>query len=111
MFCLVADVRIRRQTANRKGLQDALRGILSAGGNITQNWEIERALVAGDKATGTTVLVDLYHEIRNQPDPIDLPGLWKELGIERARNGAVQFDTAAPLANIRAAITQPRDGN
>ena len=26
MFCLVADVRIRQQTGNRKGLQDALRG-------------------------------------------------------------------------------------
>ncbi len=111
MFCLVADVRIRRQTANRKGLQDALRGILSAGGNITQDWEIERALAAGDKATGTTVLVDLYREMRNQPGLVDLAALWKELGIERARNGAVQFDAAAPLAGVRAAITRPEAAN
>ena len=30
MFCLMADVRIREQTHNRKGLQDALRGILNS---------------------------------------------------------------------------------
>ena len=46
MFCLIADVRIREQTRDKKGLQDALRGVLAAGGNITQDWEIERALAA-----------------------------------------------------------------
>ncbi len=111
MFCLVADVRIRQQTANRQGLQDALRGILAAGGNITQDWKIERALTVGDKATGTTVLIDLYHEMRNQPDPIDLAAIWKELGIERARDGSVKFNAAAPLAGVRAAITRPETAN
>jgi hypothetical protein len=111
MFCLVADVRIRKQTASHKGLQDALRGILAAGGNITQDWEIERALAVGDKATGTTVLIDLYHGMRNQPDAVDLAAMWKEMGIERAPNGVVQLNASAPLANVRAAITQPRDGN
>jgi len=106
MFCLVADVRIRQQTHNQKGLQDALRGILAAGGNITQDWDIERALAVGDKATGTTVLVNLYHEMRDQPDPVDLAALWKQLGIERAANGSIQFDSSAPLADVRAAITR-----
>jgi hypothetical protein len=109
MFCLIADVRIRQQTHNQKGLQDALRGILAAGGNITQDWDIERALAVGDKATATTVLVDLYHQMRDQPDPIDLPSLWKQLGIERAANGSIQFDPHAPLADIREAITR-REG-
>lgn len=107
MFCLVADVRIRQLTDNRKGLQDALRGILAAGGNITQDWEIERALGVGDKATGTTVLVDLYQAMRNRSDPVDLAAIWKELGIHRARDGSVQFDGAAPLAEVRTAITRP----
>jgi len=106
MFCLVADVRIRQQTHNQEGLQDALRGILAAGGNITQDWDIERALAVGDKATGTTVLADLYHEMRDQPDPVDLAALWKQLGIERAANGSIQFDSSAPLADVRAAITR-----
>src|ERR1022692_73230 len=82
MFCLLADVRIREQTHNRKGLQDALRGILAAGGNITQDWNIERAFAMGDKATGTTVLTDLYSEVRSKPDPVDLAALWKQLGIQ-----------------------------
>jgi hypothetical protein len=105
MFCLVADVRIRQQTHNQKGLQDALRGILAAG-NITQDWDIERALTVGDKATGTTVLVDLYHQMRDQPDPIDLPAMWKQLGISRDANGTITLDSHAPLANVREAITR-----
>lgn len=110
MFCLVADVRIRQQTHNQKGLQDALRGILSAGGNINEDWEIERALAAGDKATATTVLVDLYHQMRDQPDAVDLAALWKQLGLQREANGMIRFDDNAPLANVRAKITQREAG-
>jgi len=107
MFCLVADVRIREQTHNRKGLQDALRGILAAGGNIDEDWEIERAFAAGDKATGTTVLMDLYREMRDKPAPVDLSALWLRLGIERKPDGSVEFSSHAPLANVREAITTP----
>ena len=106
MFCLVADVRIRQKTGNHKGLQDALRGILNAGGNINQDWEIERALAAGDKTTGSTVLVDLYHSMRDEPYPVDLAAMWKSLGIERNADGAIRFNPAAPQADIRARITQ-----
>jgi hypothetical protein len=105
MFCVVADVRIREQRHNQKGLQDALRGILAAGGNITQDWEIERAFAVGDKATGTTVLTDLYQEMRDKPDPVDLAALWKRLGIQRQPDGSIKFDPSAPEANIRDAIT------
>ena len=107
MFCLVADVRIRQQTNNQKGLRDALRGILTAGGNITQDWEIEHAFAVGDKATGTTVLADLYHEMSDKSDPVDLAALWKQLGLQRQPDGSIQFDSSAPLAKVRAAITQP----
>lgn len=105
MFCLMADVRIREQTQNRKGLQDALRGILNAGGNITQDWEIEQAFAAGDKATGTHVLTDLYHEMRDHPAPVDLPALWQKLGIQHAPNGTITFNDKAAEASIREAIT------
>ena len=107
MFCLVADVRIREQTQKRKGLQDALRGILNAGGVITQDWDIERAFAAGDKATGTTVLTDLYREMRDKPVPVDLAALWQKLGIQRKPSGSIQFVPSAPLASIREAITRP----
>lgn len=107
MFCLLADVRIREQTHNHEGLQDALRGILNAGGNITDDWEIEHAFAVADRATGTTVLTDLYHEMRDKPAPVDLNQLWRKLGIKREPNGSVEFFNSAPLANVREAITRP----
>jgi len=107
MFCLLADVRIREQTGNRKGLQDALRGILNAGGVITQDWDIERAFAVGDKATGTTALMDLYREMRDKPAPVDLAALWQKLGIQRKPDGSIELVPSAPLANIREAITRP----
>jgi len=106
MFCLVADVRIRERTRNRKSLQDALRGINEGGGNITEDWQIEKALALGDKATGTTVLRDLYREMRAKPAPVDLDQLWKKLGLA-VKDGSVQFDDKAPEANIRKAMAVP----
>jgi hypothetical protein len=107
MFCMLADVRIRERTGNRKGLQDALRGILNGGGNITKDWEIEKALALGDKATGTTVLRDLYREMRDKPAPADLDALWKKLGIE-LKDRAVTFNDKAPEAGIRRAMAVPQ---
>ena len=107
MFCLLADIRIREQTQNRKGLQDALRGILNAGGVVDQDWDIERAFAVGDKATGTTVLTDLYHQMRDQPAPVDLPAIWKKLGIQPKADGSIEVVPSGPLANLREAITRP----
>lgn len=107
MFCLLADVHIRQQTHNRKGLQDALRAILDASGGIDQDWTIEHAFAVGDKATGTTVLADLYDQMRDRPVRVDLPALWQQLGIERKPDGSIEFISSAPLANIREAITRP----
>ena len=39
LFCLVADVEIHHRTNNRYGLQDALRGIVRAGGNMEHDWQ------------------------------------------------------------------------
>jgi hypothetical protein len=104
IFCLLADVRIRERTKNQKGLEDALRGINRGGGNISEDWDIGKALALGDKATGTTVLRDLYNEMRDKPAPVDLDQLWQKLGIAM-KDGAVTFDDKAPEANIREAIT------
>ena len=103
LFCLLADIGIRKNTGNSKGLRDALRGIVAMGGNIEVEWPIERALQAGDKAVGGTALQSLYDQMANAPMPIDLAAIWKELGVERQANAAV-FDDAAPLAAIRKAI-------
>lgn len=107
IFCLVADVQIRERTQNRKGLQDALRGILDHGGRITQDWDIERALAIGDKSTGTDVLVKLYHQMADKASPVDLPQLWQKLGLS-LQGGSVVMDDKAPEAGIRRAITARR---
>jgi hypothetical protein len=107
MFCLLADVEIRKETNNAKGLQQALRGILDAGGDHEKDWNdwpIKRIFSVGDKATGTTVLADLYKKMRAKPYAPDLDALWRELGVS-VQEGKVVFDDSAPLASIRRAIT------
>jgi hypothetical protein len=106
LFCLVADVRIREKTGNAKGLVDALRGVLEAGGSIYVAWDIEQVLDAGDRAIGVPVLRPLHDEMGSAPDPIDLQALWKRLGVVYA-NGAVTFDDTAPLAAARKVIVTP----
>jgi hypothetical protein len=105
-FCLLADVTIREKTHNRKGLQDALRGIVAAGGTIDQDWPIEKAFAAGDAATGTHVLEDLYARMATRPITVDLDGLWKKLGILRIGEDQVRFNDRAPEAAVRRAITK-----
>jgi hypothetical protein len=102
-FCLLADVTIRQRTKNQKGLRDALRGIVAAGGTIDQDWPLTRALQVGDAATGTHVLTELYERMRDLPTPVDLSVLWKQLGIELV-DGTVHFDSRAPLADVRKSI-------
>jgi hypothetical protein len=104
LFCFLADVEIRRQTQNQKGLQDALRGILNAGGDIRQDWNLEDTLKAGDRATGTAVLTTLYAKMKDQPMDVDLAEMWKQLGIE-SDGKKVKLIEDAPLAAIRRSIT------
>jgi hypothetical protein len=105
LFCLLADIEIRKRTGNKKGLEDALRAILKAGGTIESDWPLARTLEIGDRAIGVAVLRELYDKMKSAPTPVDLDALWKELGVER-RNGKVEFNDGAPLAPIRKAITQ-----
>jgi hypothetical protein len=109
IFWLLAEVEVREATHNRKGLQDAMRGILAAGGNITEDWTVERAVEVGDQATGTTVLADLYKQLKATVVHTDLNDLWRRLGVQ-AKNGSVSFDDRAPLAEVRKAITARSGG-
>ena len=108
IYWLLADVRIRSQTGNRRSVDDAIRAILADGGNGGVNWTLDRVLTVGAKATGTTVLKDLYDELGLRPGNVDLDALWKELGV-RYRFGEISFDGKAPLAKVRQAITAPPD--
>jgi hypothetical protein len=104
LFCLLADIEIRRQTANRYGLQDALRGVVEAGGNIGVLWSIEHALEVADRAVGVDALSRLYADMRATPVHVDLTDLWRQLGVS-VHDDDVVFDEDAPLAAVRKAIT------
>ncbi|MBB5345348.1 gluzincin family metallopeptidase [Tunturibacter empetritectus] len=108
MFCLMADVSIRRETNDRKGLKDALRAVVESGGGIDKDWPLSRVLQIGDRATGTTVLTNMYAKWSEKPVPVDLSALWKELGVSAGPNNGVVFDAKAPLAAVRQSIIASR---
>jgi hypothetical protein len=104
LFFTLADVGIRQKTNNAKGLDDALRGVLAAGGNDAVRWPLDRVFEIGDQATGTTVLRDLHAAMGTSPHPVDVPALLASLGVRLGPNGA-RLDDSAPLAATRRAIT------
>ena len=104
LFCLMADIEIRKATQNRKSLRDALRAIVNQDGTIEYDWPLPQALAMGDRATGTHVLTTMYADWKDKPVPVDLPKLWNELGIRSTVGGGIEFVSTAPLANIREAI-------
>jgi hypothetical protein len=107
LFCLLADIEIRKRTRNSKGIENALRAIVNAGGTIEAEWPLANALHTGDGAIGVPVLSELYEKMKASPSPVDLKALWRELGVERAA-GSTRFNDFAPLAAIRRAITDAR---
>jgi hypothetical protein len=103
MFCLLADVDIRRRTRLRFGLQDALRAVLLESGGLATDWPIERVLRTGDGAVGTRTLEDLYEKMKDTPVTPDLASLWRELGVV-PQGDSVKLIDDAPLAEVRHAI-------
>jgi hypothetical protein len=107
LFWMMADIRIREQTENRKSLDDAMRAILAAGGNGSTHWSIQRVITIADRATGTNVVRDLYDQMALKREETDLNALWKSLGISSQR-WQTTFDNNAPMAGIRQAMTARR---
>ncbi len=105
LFCLLADVEIRQASGNKKSLDDALRGIVAAGGNHLARWSIGKTLDVGDRAAGGHVLRDLYRRMGTQAGSVDLDALFKQLGVEM-RDGKAVFNEEAPLARARQDLTR-----
>jgi len=103
LYCLSADVEIRRRTGNAKGLQDALQAINHTSGTIEAEWPLERALRIGDEATQGRTLTELYRKMASQPFAVDLDKLWEQLGVGE-NGGRTILDDRAPLARTRKAI-------
>lgn len=99
MFCLFADVQMLTRSSRRAGLQQALQGVLAAGGNYGVPWSVDRILATADAAVGQTTLTDLYQRMRDSPEPAALDALWRDLGVV-----GNTLDDTAPLAAVRRAI-------
>ena len=106
LFSFLADLEIRQRTGGRRALDDALRGIVQAGGSIAVRWPIERFLREGDRATGTTVLDELYQRHAEAAAGVDLAELWRRLGVSVTPEG-VRFDDSAPMSAVRRGLTAP----
>jgi len=107
LYCLMADIEIHRRTNNKYGLQDALRGIVRAGGNMEHDWPLVRALKASDDAVGVPVLIELYDRMKETPIAPDLSAMWRDLGV-RPSGDSVKFDQSAPQAPIVRSIVARR---
>lgn len=104
LFYLVADVRIRQATGNRKSLRDAFVAINRASHGNEAEWTVSQIVATGDKATGTSVLTVLYAQMAERPFAPDLQRLFADLGVGET-DGQIRFDDQAPLASIRQAMT------
>ncbi|HEY7957540.1 MAG TPA: hypothetical protein VII38_19670 [Polyangia bacterium] len=104
-FWLVADLRIRAHTHNRRSLDDALRAIADEGGDIAARWTLEHLLTTCDRAVGSPIVTTLYGELDEAGLATELSSSWRRLGVIVDDDGKITFDDAAPLAAIRRSLT------
>ncbi len=100
IFCMLADIEIRKLTDNLKSLRDALRGVLDAGLSMHADTSAMQVFEAADRATGVDVLVPLYRKMKADPYPVDLDALWQTLGVT-LESQQVIYNDQAPMAHIR----------
>lgn len=105
LFWLVADVRLREATQNRRSIRDVVTHIADAGGNGRASWSTDRVVTEADRATETTVVSALYDAMARAPGDVDLPALLASLGVV-GEGREVTFDDTAPLSAVRRAITR-----
>ena len=104
MFCLLADVEIRKQTGNQRriaaGAARHPRSRRQHGAGLAGRAHLQ----IGRQGDRHPVLTDLYAKMGHEPYAPDLDALWRDLGVSM-QGGRVSFDDSAPLAPIRRAIT------
>ena len=101
MFWLHVDVEIRRRTEGARSLDDVLRAVFAAGGNVALRWDVGRLALVAESATGTTALREIYDDWSGRAIAPDLGALWSSLGVRSDQRERITFDDGAPLASIR----------
>lgn len=107
MFCMLADVEIRKLSNNQKSLRDALRGILNDGYSMKASANALQIFESGDRATGYPVLVNLYKKMRAKATPETLDPFWETMGLSLQNGGEVVYNDAAKYAFVRQQILKP----
>ena len=74
---------------------------------MEHDWQLTRALKAGDDAIGVPVLTELYDQMKATPVTPDLAAMWRDLGV-RPSGDSVTFDQSAPEAAIVRSIMASR---
>ena len=100
IFCMLADIEIRKLTDNRLSLRDALRGVLDAGLSMHASSSAMEVFESADRAIDLDVLVPLYLKTKADPYPVDLDALWSSLGVS-LENDQVVYNDDAPMAHVR----------
>ncbi len=107
LFCMLADLEIRKASHGAKSLDDAMRAVHDRLGDATHATRLVDFLRVGDEATGTRALADVYAHFAMAGEAVDLAALWRSLGVEPAEPGAdggVTLRQDAPLSAVRRAI-------
>lgn len=110
IFMLLADLEIRGRSQGRQGLEDCLRQVLRDGGDATRVVGLDWMIDACDRAVGGSTLRDLARKHVGASAPVDLPAVWRRLGIVRQADGEVLLDDNAPDAWLRRAISGGKPG-
>jgi predicted metalloprotease with PDZ domain len=109
LYALLADVGLRKAGSS---LDQVLRAMLAKGGDATHVWTVDDVMRAGDDASHTHVMSDLFkkHVVGDHATPMDLDGTLGLLGVEvRARGQAAHAEDVVlrddrPLSAVRKAI-------
>ncbi|HEY3816611.1 MAG TPA: hypothetical protein VGL81_05545 [Polyangiaceae bacterium] len=105
-FVFLADLEMRRRTEDRVGLEDALRNVLASGGSVAHMWPFSRLLDAADGAVGVPVMARMHAEMQRGAWSVDLPTVFRDLGV-LVHGTDVTLTDDAPLAAVRRSITAP----
>ena len=104
LYWFLADLEIREETHNKKGIQDVLVGVLNRGGDGSRHWEVEKFLKVAKEIIGLDTFRELYLRLGSKPETVELKGIWEKLGVSKVGKKWV-FDDKAPLASIRRSMT------
>jgi hypothetical protein len=106
-LALMADVELRRRSNGAESLDDVLNRFQSCCLPSQRAWSGKELVAAFDALLDEPVFADLYRQYADTAGFPDVRPLLRRLGVT-VRNGEVQLENDAELAEIRAALTARR---